>query len=151
MSGIFHYLEKSLSCVQLSTLCDATTWVIETKLNSGQNWITEPNFLRSKSKPHPSVTSAYEQMILEQTLQTNIVTFYDFLRLRLIDDVIFNFIRNEKVTQKTHDPVDYVISCYHFIREIPDFSSCQGSSQMTPRNLFQVNWWSCSKNATTLK
>ena len=63
MSGIFHYLEKSLSCVQLSTFCDATTWVIETKLNTGQNWLTEPNFLRSKSKPHPSVTSAYEQMI----------------------------------------------------------------------------------------
>ena len=79
------------------------------------------------------------------------MTFYEFLRLRLIDDVIFNFIRNEKVTQKTHGPVDYVINCHHFIREIPDFSLCQGSSQMTPRNLFQENWWSCSKNATTLK
>lgn len=64
MSGISLFgFEKALSCVQLSALFDTrTTWVIKMKLKTGQKWLTEPNFLRKKLKPHPSVAFAFEQM-----------------------------------------------------------------------------------------
>ena len=58
----------------------------------------------------------------------------------------FSILSKIKNLQKSNDPVNYVINCHYFAREISDFSLRQGTSEMTPRNLFQEN-----KNVTRLE
>lgn len=51
----------------------------------------------------------------------------------------FSILSKIKNLQKSNDPVNYVINCHYFAREISDFSLRQGTSEMfVPRKLVQL-------------
>ena len=57
------------------------------KLKTGQKWLTEPNFLRKKLKPHPSVAFAFEQMTHLETCKDFADQFFWILKQLLETEV----------------------------------------------------------------